>query len=100
MDIQAALERTFSYIRTRKVNYKLCFGSPAGQQVMRDLGPFCRADAVPWGSDPYHTARLIGRQEVWLRIRQHLSLTDAQLLSIFGGKDIIVSEPAEDEDDG
>ena len=100
MSLREAIENTFAYIRSRKVNYRLCFGSPAGQAVLRDLGPFCRADSVPWGSDPYHTARLVGRLEVYNRIRQHLNLSDAQLLSIFGGRDIIVTEPAEDEDDG
>jgi hypothetical protein len=100
MDIQARLETVLSYLRRRKVNYKLAFGSPAGQAVLRDLGPFCRATesaAVPGDRDK--TYILIGRREVWLRIQQHLNLTDAQLLSIFGGKDIIVNE-VEEEDNG
>ena len=100
MDIQARLETILSYLRSRKINYKLAFGSPAGQAVLRDLAPFCRAResaAVPGERDK--TMILVGRREVWIRIQQHLQLTDAQLLAIYGGKDIIVNEVEEDNED-
>jgi len=62
--------------------YQLAFNNPgAGAAVMFDLGIFCRANdntAVPGDHD--RTWALIGRREVWLRIRDYLDLTPEQLV--------------------
>jgi len=101
MDIRAQLEKTLAFLRTKRVNFKVALGSPAGQTVLRDLGEFCRAyESAAVAGDRDKTMILVGRREVWLRIQQYLELTDAQLLSIRSGKDIIINEVEEDEDNG
>lgn len=65
----------------RKRAYQLAFNSPAGEAVLFDLTPFCRARetcVVPGERDK--TFVLEGRREVYLRIRDHLDLTPEQLV--------------------
>jgi hypothetical protein len=61
--------------------YQLAFGTVAGQAVLADLTPFCRAKetcVVPGDRD--RTYVLEGRREVYLRIREYLELTPEQLV--------------------
>lgn len=61
--------------------YQLVFNTPAGEAVLADLSPFCRARetcVVPGDSD--RTYVLEGRREVYLRIRDYLDLTAEQLV--------------------
>jgi hypothetical protein len=61
--------------------YQLVFATPAGQAVLVDLEPFCRAKescVVPGKTDL--TNVLEGRREVYLRIRDYLDLTAEQLV--------------------
>ncbi len=65
----------------RKRAYMLAFSGPAGEAVLTDLIPFCRAKescVVPGDRD--RTCLLGGRHEVWLRIRDYLDLTPEQLV--------------------
>jgi len=65
----------------RKRAYQLAFNTPAGEAVLIDLVPFCRAKetcVVPGDRD--RTYVLEGRREVWLRIRDHLDLTVEDLV--------------------
>ena len=78
--------KTLDFLRSRKRNYQLAFGSPAGQEVMIDLAQFCRANETCFHADPRLHAVAEGRREVWLRIQQHLNLSSEQLVSIFGGR--------------
>lgn len=67
--------------------YQLVFNTPAGQAVLADLAPFCRARetcVVPGDSD--RTYVLEGRREVFLRIRDYLDLTPEQLVERFTQK--------------
>jgi hypothetical protein len=59
--------------------YRLCFGSAAGQAVLADLAPFCRAADTCFHQDPRIHAALEGRREVWLRIQQFMHLQDEDL---------------------
>ena len=64
--------------------YQLAFGSPAGEAVLTDLEPFCRAKetcVVPGDRDK--TFVLEGRREVFLRIKDYLDLTPEQLREKF-----------------
>jgi hypothetical protein len=64
--------------------YQLVFGTPAGEAVLADLTPFCRARetcVVPGDRD--RTWVLEGRREVFLRIRDYLDLTPEQLVEKF-----------------
>lgn len=60
----------------------------AGHLALDDLAEFCRADrsCIVVGKDgrvdTHATAVAEGRREVYLRILQHLNLTDAQLLRL------------------
>jgi len=61
--------------------YQLAFNTPAGEAVLIDLMPFCRARetcVVPGDRD--RTYVLEGRREVYLRIRDYLDLTPEQLV--------------------
>jgi len=61
--------------------YQLAFNTPAGEAVLIDLKPFCRAAetcVVPGDRD--RTYVLEGRREVYLRIRDYLDLSPQQLV--------------------
>jgi len=79
-------------IRTKRRDYQLCFGSPAGTQVLKDLARFCRATetcVVPGDRD--RTLVLEGRREVWLKIEQYICM-DAQTLYRLLVQEIPVNE--------
>lgn len=80
-----AVQETAAFIRERQRAYKLAFGSPAGQAVMDDLAKFCRANETCFSPDPRVHAALEGRREVWLRIQQHIGLTNDQAFSLYTG---------------
>lgn len=72
---QILIDRQRAYLRAFKMT------EAAGEAVLADLAQFCRADetcVVP-GSDQMSYV-LEGRREVWLRIREHLSLNEVQLV--------------------
>lgn len=78
---------TFDFIRRRKRDYQLTFKqSMSGQAVLVDLAKFCRANETCVIPDSQRmTDVLEGRREVFLRIQQHLNLSDEQLYAIFAG---------------
>jgi len=64
--------------------YQLAFNTPAGEAVLLDLQPFCRAKetcVVPGDRDKTYV--LEGRREVYLRIKDYLELTPEQLVERF-----------------
>ena len=80
-------EQVRAFLSTRAYRYKRAFLNPNGHRVLTDLARFCRAEKSTFHVDPYMAARLDGRREVWLRIKDHLQLTDDQLIKIYGGYD-------------
>jgi hypothetical protein len=79
-----------SFLRRRKTAFQLCFGSPAGKEVLIDLAKFCRAaETCVVAGDHDKTLLLEGRREVWLRIGQHLRLNQEQLFSLYAGQHYI-----------
>lgn len=86
-----ALE-ALGFFQQRKRAYQLAFNSPAGQDVMRDLAQFCRANSSAFNPDPRVHAALEGRREVWLRIQNHLNLTQEQLFALSTGSNYIANE--------
>ena len=61
--------------------YQQAFNTAAGQAVLIDLIPFCRAKetcVIPGDRDKTYV--LEGRREVYLRIRDYLDLTPEQLV--------------------
>lgn len=81
-------EKVRDFLATRAHYYKRAFLNPNGSRVLEDLSRFCRAEKSTFHLDPHMAARLDGRREVWLRIKDHLHLTDEQLTKIYGGYDV------------
>ena len=70
-------------LKDRKSAYTLTFGDESGQAVLQDLAKFCRANESCFHADPRLHALMEGRREVWLRIVQHLNLTEQELFRLF-----------------
>ena len=77
-------------LRTRALSYQRVFLKKEvhTDRVLVDLAKFCRAHESTFHVDPSVSDRLDGRREVWLRIQQHLQLTDDQLWNLFGNKSL------------
>lgn len=90
------VQRALKFIRGRKIAYQQSLTSPAGQIVLADLANFCRASEDTIAPDPYDTARLNGRREVWLRIQHHLGLSPEQLMGLY--TDFVLNPAGEDND--
>lgn len=82
-------------LKSRQTAYRLAFGSPAGQEVMRDLAKFCRANETCFHPDPRVHAVAEGRREVWLRITNHFHLPLDQLFDMLGG--VTIQSTGDDE---
>lgn len=72
----------------RRTAYIKTFENSFGDEVIRDLAKFCRANETAFNPDPRVHAVLEGRREVWLRIQHHLKLTDEELWRIYAGQPI------------
>lgn len=57
--------------------------APYAEEVLADLARFCRANQTCFHEDPRVNAALEGRREVWLRLQQHLRLSEDQLQRIY-----------------
>jgi hypothetical protein len=60
--------------------------------VLQDLAKFCRATETTFHADQRLSDVLIGRREVFLRISQHLNLTQDQLWELYGNKSLSTSQ--------
>ena len=70
----------------RKAAYRAVFDVSAAKtpEVLKDLAKFCRANESTFHPDPRMHALLEGRREEWLRIKDHIELTDEQQLKLYG----------------
>lgn len=84
--------KVLSFLHGRKRAYQLAMGSPAGEEVLKDLAKFCRADRSCFNADPRIHGVLEGRREVFLRIKQHLNLSPAQLAALYQAQFPLVGE--------
>lgn len=86
-DQRKEIEETL--IRRRR-NYVSVFdtASPVVQEVLKDLAKFCRAhkSTIVPNATERDTFVLEGRRQVWLRIAEHLNLTDQQIYEIYTGQ--------------
>jgi hypothetical protein len=73
------------YLARRRTAYVKTFDGTFSDEVLQDLAKFCRAHESTFHPDPRVHAALEGRREVWLRIEQHLKLSDEDLWRIFAG---------------
>ena len=87
-------QRVLESLQDRKRGYE-----SISTEALIDLAMFCRADETCFHSDPRIHAVLEGRREVWIRIKQFLTMEPEQLAAIFYGarklKDITVEVPEE-----
>ncbi len=82
------LQQTYEHLRLRKGAYQ-----GLGDDARKDLAKFCRADescAVPGNHDK--TLILLGRQEVWLRMRQHWEKSPEELAVLFDAAALRISD--------
>lgn len=70
-------DRKQAYMQTFQVN------QPANVMVLLDLKRFCRADESTFHPNERIAANLDGRREVWLRIMNHLNLSEEQLAELY-----------------
>ena len=76
------INRVRDFISRRRNAYCKTFLTPYGDEVLKDLARFCRANESTFHSNPKVQDVLEGRREVWLRIQRHLQLTDEQLWTL------------------
>lgn len=87
-------DRALEFMKRRKQSYQIAFNTSDGRLWLDDLARFCRASetcVIPGDRD--RTLVLEGRREVWLRIQNHLGLTNEQLLMLYGGPEITNDRP-------
>ena len=63
----------------RRSSYLQVFTSPPGKAVLADIARFCRATESTFHEQHAIHCKLDGRREVFLRINQHLRLSDEEL---------------------
>ena len=73
------------FLQERRTAYIRTFDNAFGAQVLADLAKFCRAQESTFHPDARIHAAIEGRREVWLRIMQHLNLTEDALWRAYGG---------------
>lgn len=80
-----AIEQARNFVAHRKAAYARVFNIHAkdGEAVLADLAEFCRAHISTYDPEARLADRLDGRREVWLRIQQHLQLTNEQLWKLY-----------------
>lgn len=74
-----------AFLQRRAQAYRSLFAGPDGEIVLADLMEFCRARASTFHPDPRAAAQLDGRREVFLRIQEHVRLTDDELWNLKNG---------------
>lgn len=88
-DFATLKERTLAFLRRRQTAYRAVFtpDNVYTDEVLRDLAKFCRAHESTFHPEERAHAVMEGRREVWLRLQQHLRLTDEELWKLYHGKD-------------
>jgi hypothetical protein len=84
MTFTEAVQVAKNFLARRRTAYSKTFFNPFGEEVLKDLAKFCRANETTFRADERKHAAVEGRREVWLRIQHHLRLTDEQLWKLYG----------------
>lgn len=77
------VEAVRDFLSRRRNAYCKTFLTPYGDEVLADLAKFCRAHQTTFHQDARAHAVAEGRREVWLRIQQHLQLSDKDIWAIY-----------------
>lgn len=75
--------KTLDFLRIRKRSYQFTFGQVEHSEALKDLAKFCRIGKAPYHPDKRKNDILIGRQEVFFRITEHLRLQPDQLFDLY-----------------
>jgi hypothetical protein len=76
-------QKTLDFLRLSSRAYRLAFPNPESSEVLKDLAKFCHIGKAPFHPDQRKTDILIGRQEVFFRIADHLNLQPDELFDIY-----------------
>lgn len=82
------VEKTKQFLFARQTAYNAVFRGAHGERVLADLAKFCRSTKSTFHADARMHAVLEGRREVFLRIQQHVNLTQEELWSLMGRPDL------------
>ena len=97
------LAKAWHYLTNRRriVRDTIKLNTPGGQAFVSELARFCRINEGVWDEDERRTHVLIGRQEVYHWIMQHLKLTPEQHFELANGKTIqvLIAETGVEEDE-
>jgi hypothetical protein len=77
--------RTLDFVGARQRSYSMALNAPAAKLMLADLAKFCRATVPPAGKTTEETWRLIGRNEVWCRMMEHIHLGPREMYKLYGG---------------
>lgn len=84
-------------LRQRQTAYQAAaVAHPLVQEMLMDLAAYCRGGQSPapeTDKEPFDKDRillLLGRQQVWLRIANHLNLQPSQLYALYSRRSFIV----------
>ena len=85
MNTSMAIQALREFVFGRQKAYQRTFdlGNRDHVAVLEDLAKFCRAHETTMHIDERASINLEGRREVWLRIQQHIQLTDEQLWKLY-----------------
>lgn len=77
-------EKAKQFLNRRRYAYQQTFkrGSPYAGEVLADLAQFCRASMSTFDDNSRVQSKLDGRREVWLRIAQHMQLSEDELWTL------------------
>jgi len=83
------------YYHERSIAYGRIFDEkgPYTSVVLEDLAKFCRANESTFHIDPRAHALMEGRREVWLRIKEFLTLNADELLEKYARTPTISDTP-------
>lgn len=86
--LPAMIEKLKEFLHQRRNSYKRLFHfeNRDAQVVLTDLAKFCRAHESTFNPDERTHALLEGRKEVWLRLQQHLNMTEEELWLLYSRK--------------
>jgi hypothetical protein len=76
-------QRALDYLRLRKRAYQFTFGQSKDNEALKDLAKFCHIGKAPYHPDQRKNDVLIGRQEVFFRLIDHLKLEPDELYKIY-----------------
>ena len=97
------LAKAWHYLTNRRriVRDTIKLNTPGGQAFISELARFCRINEGVWDNDERRTHVLIGRQEVYHWIMQHLKLSPEQHFELANGKTIqvLIAQTGEEEEE-